>query len=344
LIKAQLMQALTLTLTPTLTLALACSITACSHDLDAFPTNDAGHDQQRLDARADAPADQASLDLPLVDGVTVGDEGAEAAIDSCVPSCAGKPCGTTDGCGGICKVGSGCNCAGAGCNCAGAGDANTVALYTFEGSGSTVTDVAGGHHGKTVGSGLSRVTGMGGCGDAMRFSSTNPISYVEIPNAAAWNLSSGSVDLWVRFDGTGAVEDILAREANSQANAGHITLSRLCNGSVWVRLQDTSSSWTQCSDPVSAQTWHHVGVNFGGSGGLRLYVGGKQAQRSKSIACPGRTFACDSSSSKGIAGNSNPWVLGTGCGKSNEGSALPVSNPLSGRIDSVRISSVRRTF
>lgn len=351
-------------LTLTLALALASAGAACSHDLDAFPTTDAAADHPRVDAKiTDTSADQAPLDLPAGDGTPVVDKGAEAAIDSCVPSCAGKVCGKSDGCGGTCKAGSGCctpSCAGkpcggadgcggacsvgSGCTCVSAGDANTIALYTFEGSGGTVTDVAGGHHGKSFGSGLARVPGMSGCGKAMRFSTTNPISFVEIPNSSAWNLSTGSVDLWVRFDGTGTAEDVLARDANSKAQAGHLTLSHLCNGSVMVRLQDTASSWTQCSDPVSAQTWHHVGINFGGSGGLRLYIDGKQATRTASIACGGSTHSCGSSSSKGIAGNSNPWVLGTGCGKSSEGSALPVSYPMSGRIDSVRISDIRRTF
>ena len=54
---------------------------------------------------------------------------------SCTPDCSSKTCGASDGCGGTCKAGSGCKPP-----CVDKIDANTVALYTFEGSGTTVTD------------------------------------------------------------------------------------------------------------------------------------------------------------------------------------------------------------
>jgi hypothetical protein len=226
------------------------------------------------------------------------------------------------------------------------GDANTLLLFTFEGSGTTVTDVAGSHNGTLAGTAAARVSGKSGCGKAMSFSASSPISYLQVPDSSHWDLSEGSVDLWIRFDGAAsAKEGIASRDANGQANAGHFTIVRMCNGSIMVRLQDTTSVWAQCSAPVNDQAWHHVGVNFGGSGGLKLYVDGTLASRTTSIDCgDSNPWACGSSTSKGIAGNDNPWTIGASSMKSNEGSSEPVNDPLSGRIDSFRISKVRRSF
>jgi hypothetical protein len=288
------------------------------------------------------------------------------ACTNCAPACAGVVCGASDGCGGACQPGSGCcepDCAsklcgegdgcggtcsaGSGCTppCVEQADADTLLLYTFSGSGTTVTDVTGAHPGTLVGSGAKRVAGKAGCGQALELSATTPVSHVLVDDAADWDLSTGSVDLWLTFDQpAGASEGIFSRDASGQTNPGHLTLMRLCNGSLMIRLQDTVDSFVQCSEPVSDKTWHHVGVNFGGNGGLKLYVDGKLAARTTDIVCGTSTTSCGSSTSNGIAGNDNPWVVGGSIWTSSEGTADPVTLPLNGKVDSFRISKVRRTF
>jgi hypothetical protein len=205
--------------------------------------------------------------------------------------------------------------------------------------------VAGNHDGTLKGTAAARVSGKSGCGKALSFSTSSPISYLQVADSSDWDLSEGSVDLWIRFDGAAsATEGIASRDANGQTNAGHFTIVRMCNGSIMVRLQDTSSVWAQCSPPVNDQSWHHVGVNFGGSGGLKLYVDGTLASRTASITCNSNDWACGASTTKGIAGNDNPWTIGASSMKSAEGSSEPVEDPLSGRIDSFRVSKARRSF
>jgi len=285
---------------------------------------------------------------------------------NCAPTCAGKVCGASDGCGGACQPGSGCcdpDCAnklcgeadgcggtcstGSGCTppCVEQADADTLLLYTFSGSGTTVTDVTGKHPGTLVGSGVARVAGKAGCGQALAFSATTPISHLLVDDSADWDLSTGSVDLWLTFDQAAATnEGSFSRDSSNQANPGHCTLLRMCNGSLMIRLQDTVDSFVQCSEPVSEKTWHHVGVNFGGSGGLQLYVDGKLASRTADIVCGTSTTSCGSSTGEGIAGNDNPWVVGGSIWSSSEGTADPVTLPLDGKVDSFRISKARRTF
>jgi Concanavalin A-like lectin/glucanases superfamily len=263
-----------------------------------------------------------------------------AGSGCCTPSCSSKACGASDGCGGTCAAGSGCKPP-----CVDKGDADTVALYTFEGSGTTVTDSTGKHHGKLVGSGAARVSGKSYCGDAMGFPGSTPEAYVEIPDSTDFDLSKGAVDFWVRFDATASgSEGVFSRDASGTTNAGHITMFRLCNGSLLLRLQSTTNSYHQCSDPITAKSWHHVGVNFGGTGGLTFYVDGTLAGRTASITCGTTVNTCGAAATVGINGNDNPWVLGAAAWNSTEGAATPVNTPLKGQIDSFRLSKANRSF
>ena len=94
----------------------------------------------------------------------------------------------------------------------------------------------------------------------------------------------------------------------------------------------------------------HVGVNFGGAQGLQLFVDGLLASEttdatfgSYDYPCDG-DYPCNTSTTKGIMGNSNPWVIGANSMSSQDGQAGPVYLHLGGAVDYVRISSVRRDF
>ena len=285
----------------------------------------------------------------------------------CTPDCSGKLCGSGDGCGGLCGAGSGCcqpGCSskycgqddgcgsectpGSGCkmpDCAYLADGDTVALYTFSGSGTTVAEVTGSHPGAIVGSGPTRVSGKTGCDKAMSFTATSPISYVEVPDSSAWDIKQGSVDLWVRFDqASGTDEGLISRDASGTNEPGHFSILRRCNGAIVARLQSTTGEAQVCSKPLAKDTWYHVGVNFGGSGGLKLYINGTPANQTADIICGTSTIACGQSITTGIDGNSNPWVIGASSWNSGDGVATPATLPLRGDLDSVRISKTRRSF
>jgi hypothetical protein len=223
-------------------------------------------------------------------------------------------------------------------------DPDTLLLYTFSGSGTTVTDATGQHHGTIVG-GVARGAGAQGCGKAAVFPKSTS-DYIEVPDAPAWDLSQGSVDLWLRVDThtTASIRGIVSRDADQIAKPGHLTLYQLPDGGLAVRLQHLSNQGAvRCSPPLALGVWHHVGINWG-AGGLQLFVDGVEALRTDSVYAKPLTLACGTSSETGIEGNDNPWVLGTGSHQSAEGSALPTSFPFDGAIDSFRVSKTRRAF
>ena len=294
---------------------------------------------------------------------------AAGRCEACAPSCAGIPCGGSDGCGGLCTPGSGCaepQCAGEGCQepsaslrrCVGdvaacqpaarcdvAADIHTLLLYRFGGTSSQIKDEAGAHHGKLVGNATTRGKSIVGCHPALQFKATSTPSYLEVPNGADWQLKSGSIDFWVRFDkGTEtAAQGIVSRDAKGTDKPGHLSLFRTCEGVLLLRLQRPEGMTFQCSAPTQLGKWYRVGINFG-AGGLQLYVDGKRATRTTKLVCGTNEHACGGSSSGGIAGNENPWVVGASAGTSAEGLATPVTNQLVGAIDNLRISKQRRKY
>ena len=259
----------------------------------------------------------------------------------CTPDCTNKYCGEDDGCGGTCTVGSGCMVP----ECVAQTDGDTVMLFTFSGSGTKVTDATGNHHGTIVGTAAKRVTGKAGCGKAMDFATSSPISYVEVPDSSAFDLKQGSLDLWVKFDNDTGAEGIIGRDASGTTQPGHLTIARLCNGALLARLQNsTDPEGRRCSKPLPKGKWYHVAVNFGGSGGFDLYVDGVPTNETADIICGTTTEKCGVDITTGINGNDNPWVIGAHTWTSAEGSPDPLKSPFNGLVDSVRLSKVRRKF
>jgi hypothetical protein len=223
-------------------------------------------------------------------------------------------------------------------------DAHTVALYTFAGSGSTIGDATGQHPGAIVGKAVSRVPGRPGCGQAIAFAGAG--GYVEIPDSPAWDLATGSFDLWLRIDampGDGSKGGVISRDALMQALPGHFSLYVACNGALGARLQTTAYDAFACSATLQAGIWYHVGVNFG-AGPLEIYIDGALSTQTAPFTCSALTFKCGTGTTAGIDGNDNPWTVGIASATSDEGLATPTNNPLVGAIDSLRISSARRAF
>ena len=228
--------------------------------------------------------------------------------------------------------------------CATQPDQDTLLLYTFEGSSADqVIDATGSHPGSISGAGVTRTAGQQGCGKAIAFKESSPISYIAVPAAAVWDLPMGSVDFWIRLAPTTNVfEGIVARDAAGEG-AGHLIFFRF-EDRVVVRLQWIGDSAVRCSGPVTLDSWHHVGLNFG-AGGLALDVDGAPADATGTIQLgTSVTLTCGSSTDRGIQGNNEPWVIGVAGWSSDPGSVTPVDCPLNGMIDSLRISKVRRSF
>jgi hypothetical protein len=308
-----------------LTAALALLVigaTGCPGTVDPNEPRDRGvGEASPADAGPDVNADGPAADGPAPDGPLV-----DLGVDQQQPDQAPTPDGPTQQ------------------YCATKVDPNTLSLLTFEveDAGGFFTDSSSNAFNAWLRGGAKQgASGKAGCNMAAVFDGSAN-SYLEIDHAAAFSLSSGSIDLWVRFDTAGRM-GVLSKDANGTNQNGHITVFRACDGSIVLRKQEPgNTSHVQCSAPVKTGSWVYVGVNFG-PGGLELYVDGQRAQRTDKLPC-GSAYQCGATTTSGIDGNTNPWVVGATAMTSADGAATPIDNPLQGAIDSLRISKVRRTF
>ncbi|MBW2731737.1 MAG: hypothetical protein JRH20_05045 [Deltaproteobacteria bacterium] len=254
--------------------------------------------------------------------------------------------------------------------CSPTADAHTLALFRFRGASSTLNnEVAQGVEGMLMGSEASRVGGPHeGCGGALKFptqptfetceSCTHPggttscvTSYGVLPGGLGTTLRSGCIDFWVYLDDDFMdLQGILGRDAMEREEEGHLSVRIMSTGGIGVRLQNQVPLGAAqdeiphiCSPPISRQTWHHVGINFG-VGGLELTVDGIPHATVDPIEGSSHTCHPSGSSERGLTGNDEPWILGATADSSCVDSVSPPRAPLHGRLANLRISSIRRDF
>ena len=224
-------------------------------------------------------------------------------------------------------------------------DGDTVALYRFDNIADLARDETGNHHGKVNGEPPSVVSGP--CGSAIQFpDSAASDPFIEIPNSPDWDMEEGAIDFWLRTDAAGL--GLLSRDAVQQLEPGHFTIGIADDRRIVVRVQDGVDHIVRCSTlPIAEAEWTHIAVNIGPPA-VELYIDGELGLYQGQTTWPGNaglTYQCGSSAGMGIAGNSNPWVLGASAANSEDGAATPTrAHLLGGAIDHLRISSRRRGF
>lgn len=181
----------------------------------------------------------------------------------------------------------------------------------------------------------------GVCGKALVLRPTSSgASYLQVTHEVFFDLQQGAVELWVRFDrAPGQNEGVFSRDAKFQVESGHLTLVRRPSGLLVARLQGLDAVVGAACMGASAfkkGQWHHVVVDFGGAGGLALYVDGKPGDYQQ----PSNTdWPCGLTAPTvglGIEGNHNPWVIGAHSFNSGEGLA-GAEDQLVGAIDEFRL-------
>jgi hypothetical protein len=296
--------------TSLLLLLLLAGGAGCMHDLEAFPVVDA--------ARPDllTPADQRppEPDQPTDLGVDITPD---LGHDLPTP----------------CPVGP---------------DANTLLFFGFEGSGSTVVDSSASKRNGTLRGTAQRAPGMATCGQALSLLPFSSPSYVRVPNSNVWELDTGSIDLSLKFSSpSSGTMGILSRDAKGTTKAGHLTLVKR-SGYLALRLErQDSKSAARCLANVPIGRWLRIGINFGGSQGLQLWVDGQLANSKGKLSWGTELITCGTGTTSGIKGNDNPWIVGAhsrDAPEGHSGSTSHVADTLFGSIDNLRISRVRRDY
>ncbi len=220
-------------------------------------------------------------------------------------------------------------------------DADTVALYRFDSDEAFLDDVG------TV-DGVWRdgiptlVPGPLGCGLAVQFAGGLDAL---VPHDAVFDLSEGSIDFWLRAPADPMPMGVISRDALDQVFDGHLT-AWYVEGRIVVRNQSTMLSQTICSDgALPAETWVHVGINFGPPG-LELYIDGEAQDGVGEVFIGMSPTNCvdEDLVTVGIAGNTNPLIVGASLSMSMKGMIDEVLPLEDGALDELRVSSVRRDF
>ena len=223
-------------------------------------------------------------------------------------------------CGATCTLGS----------CTPTPDTAMVALYTFDDEPTTggFSDASGAHPG-TMADGVAVWTeGPMGCGEALLVSGAG--EYGEVADSVDWDLATGTLEAWVRFDVADQTAGVIGRDASGTALPGHLTLGRLDTNVLEARIQNLDGEITRCTlAAVPTGAWLDVEIHFGPPD-FELVVDGVRAT------------GCDVGTNVlGIDGNDNPWVFGAHTYTSDEGSATPILDPMAGALDHIRIRSTR---
>lgn len=221
---------------------------------------------------------------------------------------------------------------------------DVVALYSFEAG--LADDETGSHDGVVQG---ATSVAPGRCGT--RAISFEPEGYVLVPDAASFDLATGSIELFLMTPSPAFASDqgVLGRDASGTSLEGHLRVYLARNGDLVARIQRGGASFSRCGPPPPADTWVHVGISFGGSTeqGFRMWIDHVEATKPDStintvpITCGGELPA------GGVAGNDNALVIGGSNAEFGaEGDPAPsvTSFVQSGRIDQVRVRSSWRDF
>jgi hypothetical protein len=225
-----------------------------------------------------------------------------------------------------------------------AGQQRALARFDFEDAAGAVTlqDAHGLADAQLVGGSFVPVPGPAGCGSALGFESASLLA--EVPNVPAWDLETGSVDFWVQMPDVSGTYGVLGRDHVGTDLPGHLSFWVTPDSTVTARLQGAAVHATHCTDvALRPGQWAHVGFNFGAPGS-ELYVDGQLATRTGDSRVETVVPECGGTTSEGIAGNEQPWVLGFDTSRVEDELQGLLSHFTGGAVDAFQISAVRRDF
>lgn len=154
------------------------------------------------------------------------------------------------------------------------------------------------------------------CNDNLAVKFNGSDSYVAIEHNPAFNLSEGTIQLWVNDTGTIRDVGLFSKDSTGFDAGGHLTIYLDDDDSkVHVRLQSTDTSYyVLSSSAIELGNWYMISFTFGPSG-MKLYINDQQVDN--------ETYT------GGLSDNSEPIVLGANSWDT------PLSGFYSGLMDEV---------
>ncbi len=226
-----------------------------------------------------------------------------------------------------------------------AGETAALARYDFEDAAGVTTlhDAQGLADAQMMGGSFAPVPGPAGCGNALGFGAD--MLFAQIPNSPSWDLDLGSIDFWFKVpDPVAGTYGVLGRDHVGTDLPGHLSVWLTPDSTVTLRLQGATLHATHCSDVVLAPgQWVHVGFNFGAPGS-ELFIDGALATRTGDPRVETVVPECGGTTTDGIAGNEQPWVLGFDTSRSGDALDGLLQHFSGGALDALQLSAVRRDF
>ncbi|MGB0766245.1 MAG: LamG domain-containing protein, partial [Phycisphaeraceae bacterium] len=150
---------------------------------------------------------------------------------------------------------------------------------------------------------------------------------VFIPHDDGYLLNDGTVCLWFNADTLGGEQGLLYKDASGFGEGGHLAIY-LSGSSLIARLSSRTQQHLVSTSAITAGQWHHAALAFGAEG-LVLYLDGVEADR--------LGYGGGLNTTSGGLGNREPIVLGADASNATAGSASPLTNRFTGRLDDVRL-------
>ncbi|MEM8882274.1 MAG: LamG-like jellyroll fold domain-containing protein, partial [Pseudomonadota bacterium] len=180
-----------------------------------------------------------------------------------------------------------------------ASDAGTLKAYTLWENAALINDNA--------------VTeGPGGPGsEALYFNGEDSFAYLQ--HDPGFNVSQGTIALWVRPDDLGEKSAIVTKDHSGQVDGGHFRLGHNNDGSIFLRFAqgdgDKNHEWKTNADILTEGEWQHIAVNFG-MGGVTVYLDGQAIPDSAWTKVDGNVNKPGEFNEAYLINNDEPFVLG----------------------------------
>lgn len=194
-------------------------------------------------------------------------------------------------------------------------------------SSPTVADSVADYDG-TWTNGPNLVTGICDPDDpAIKIWNQNGPTWATFPHSDSLLLTEGTIAFCFIDTGKILASGILSKDSDGFDTGGHLTIGTLPgtnknNGSLYVRLQDTTGSKKVTFDNLQVGNQHHLIFTFG-PGGMKLYIDGQLVDSN------GYTG--------GLLGNLEPMVLGASTAYSGNQTHEPLRHFWSGILDELMI-------
>ncbi len=166
---------------------------------------------------------------------------------------------------------------------------------------------------------LTRPGPLDGSDLALQFNGENSFAFIN--HDPAFEITQGTVALWVQPDDLSDDAIILSKDERGDGDGGHFRLGFEDDGRLFIRVANgdggSNKAWESVQSYLSEGTWTHLAVSFSADGGVTVYVDGIKVPDFAWIRVEGNEDQPNLQSEAYILQNAEPWILGADTSRTN---------------------------